>query len=72
MENFLQKRDDCSGRDSDDGPPEDHFELASVVWVGDAEHVAQQGNESKKNGPVNDDPSGVLGDAVGHHREDKG
>ena len=72
MENFLRERDNCSGRDSDDGPPENHFELAPVVHAGDAEHIAQQGNEPKKNRPVNDDDSGILGDAVGHHREDKG
>ena len=72
MENFLRERDDYSGRDSDDGAPENHFDLAPVILAGDAEPVAQQGNEPEKNRPVNDDYSGILGDAVGHHREDKG
>ena len=52
-----------------DGPPENHFELAPVVRAGDAEHIAQQGNEPKKKRPVNDDDSGILGDAMGQHRE---
>ena len=71
MENFLRERNNYSGGDADDGAPENHFDLAQVVPAGDAEPVAQQGNEPEKNRPVNDDSSSILGDVVGHHREDK-
>ena len=67
MENILHQADNCSGRNSDDGPPEDHFELAPVVHTGDGEQVAQQGNEPKQNRTVNDDDSGILGGANRQH-----
>ena len=70
MEDFLHERDNTSGRDSDDGPPENHLELAPVVPAGDAEYIAQQGNEPKTNGPVNDDDSDILGGAIRQHRSE--
>ncbi len=70
MENFLHERDNSSGRDSDDGPPENHFQLAPVVRVGGAEQIAQQRNEPQKNRAVNHDDSDILGDAIRQYRSD--
>ncbi len=67
----CSERDDHRGRGRDDGPPENHFELAPIVRAGNGEHVAQQGNKTKENRTVNDDDPGNLGDAVGQYGDDK-